>query len=123
LRSVTRTCGQTCLLLEYSEKMTTNKLEVANTIRTQIGPVAFMLMGASNLLGGEDYLQFKIGSNAKKVTHVTVTLLPSDTYKLTFQRVWGTKVTLLNELAGVYVDNLHDMIELHTGLFLSFNKK
>lgn len=100
-----------------------NKLEVANTICKQIGPVAFMLMGAKDLVGGEDFLKFKIGSNAKKVTHVTVTLLRSDTYKLSFHRVWGTKVTLLNELAGVYVDNLHDMIELHTGLFLSFSPR
>jgi hypothetical protein len=62
-------------------------MQVANVISEQIGHRAFVMMGASNLMGGESHLQFKIGTNSKTVTHVTVTLTSEDLYIVRFDRV------------------------------------
>lgn len=95
---------------------------VAQTIAAQIGNRAFAMMGAKNLLGGNDHLQFKVGKNAKGVTHITVTLDPSDTYTVKFQKVNKRTAGGVKELAAcedVYVDSLKTVIELNTGLYLS----
>ena len=99
-----------------------NDLAIANTIRSQIGHGAFVMLGASNLLGGPSHLQFKIGRNVKRVTHITVTLDPSDTYTVRFTRVGRSpnfKITEIAECAGVYADSLHAVIERHTDLCVS----
>ena len=94
-------------------------MEIAKEIRRQIGNRAFFMMGGKNLIASEDALTWKIGRNAKNVTHVTVTLDPSDTYTIKFQRVHGLKVTDKGELSMVYADQLHALIEENTGLYLS----
>lgn len=103
---------------------------VANTIAEQIGNRAFVMMGAKNLLGSESHLQFKIGTNCKKVTHVTVTLTSDDLYTVRFDRVtkigFNAKtgavtggVKQLQEVEGVDVGQLHRIISEGTGLYLS----
>ena len=94
-------------------------MTIAHTIQQQIGRRAFFMLGAKNLVGHSDGLSFRVGRNAKGVTHVTVTLLPSDTYRVHFQRVWGTKVTTKADHEGVYVDSLHQIIEAETGMYTS----
>lgn len=97
-------------------------MTVAQTIAEQIGNRAFVMMGAKNILGGDDHLQFKIGQNGKGVTHVTVTLASDDTYTVKFTRVGRApsyKITDLAEVSGVYVDSLKKTIEANTGLYLS----
>jgi hypothetical protein len=107
-----------------------NSMTVANVIAEQIGHRAFVMMGASNLLGGEKHLQFKIGTNGKKVTHVTVTLTSDDLYTVRFDRVtkigFSMKtgkttggVKMLAEVESVHVDQLHSIISEHTGMYLS----
>lgn len=94
-------------------------LAVAHEIKRQIGPVAFMLMGTkvSSFFGGEKFLQFKIGSNEKKIASIRVTLELNDTYKVSFYNRTGK---IINEVDDVYVDMLHGIIESNTGLYLSF---
>lgn len=94
---------------------------VAMTIAAQIGNGAFAMMGAKNLLSSADSLQWKIGRNAKAVTHITVRLDPSDTYTVIFHRVTkrGLSVVVKAEVAGVYVDSLHAVIESETGLYMN----
>ena len=80
------------------------------------------MMGAKNLLGSEDALQFKIGRNAKRVTHIRVTLDATDTYTVEFIRVGRApmfKTTPVADFSGVYADQLHAIIEANTGLYLS----
>lgn len=93
------------------------------TIQAQIGHRAFVMMGAKNLLAGANSLGWKVGKNAKKVTHVTVALDPSDTYTLHFQRVTkrGLNVSTIAKVSGVYVDSLHRVIEAETGMYLSLH--
>jgi hypothetical protein len=94
-------------------------MTIANTIRSQIGRKALFMLGAKNLVGSKDGLTFKVGRNAKGVTHVKVTLTPLDLYNVEFIRVWGTKITPKAECAGIYVDMLHAAIEEHTGMYTS----
>lgn len=60
--------------------MTTN-LQVAETIRQQLGGARFAMMtGAKNFVGGENMLLFSVGRGAKAgINRVRVTLDPSDT--------------------------------------------
>lgn len=57
------------------------------------------------------------------VTHVRITLEPSDTYKVEFLRVRSHgpahATTVLADFDGVYADMLHSIIETNTGLHLS----
>lgn len=96
-------------------------LAVTTEIRKQIGRMAEMMIGAKQFAfhfddAGNVYLIFKVGQNAKKVTHIRITLMPSDTYRMEFIRVYGTKFTVLADMADVYADSMHAMIELHTEL-------
>src|SRR5215467_4600155 len=102
--------------------MTTN-LEVAHTIQQQIGQRAFFMMGAKDLVGTENSLSWRIGRNAKSISHVEVVLDPSDTYTVRFKRIrmskGDIKITIVSESSDVYVDSLHTVIEEATGLYLS----
>lgn len=105
-----------------------NSIEVANTIREQLGHQALLMLGAKNLsstgkgpneLGG---LSFRIGNNAKGVTHIKISLHVSDTYKVEFikqHRAPSYEVERLHVSEDIYVDQLHDLIERHTGMYTS----
>ena len=94
----------------------------AKQIVDQIGNRAFTMMGASNLAAGNDHLSFKVGQNAKRVTHITVTLDASDTYSVEFIRCNLRAKEMRKVLASesnIYADQLHALIERETGLYLS----
>lgn len=81
------------------------------------------MIGAKNLCAtqheGNAALSFGIMRNASGVTHVRITLDPSDTYTVTFLKVRGVNVTTVHESEMVYSDSLNTCIEAHTGLRLS----
>ena len=94
-----------------------------NTIAQQLGGTRklAMMVGAKNFLALESGLTFKLGKGAQDgITHVTVTLDPSDTYTVRFQRVWGSKVTEKGSSSDVYCDQLVSLFESTTGFYLSF---
>ena len=99
------------------------ELQVAETIRQQIGNMAFLMLGAKDLVGSETekFLQFKVGRNAKSVSHIRVTLTPADTYTVTAYRMRRSKGVLeskeLDTREDVYVDSLHSVIESLTGMY------
>ena len=93
-----------------------SNLAIANEIRNQLGGMAFVMMGAKNLVGGNDFLQFKIGSNEKNVRTIRIRLDPSDTYTVQF---FNNRGNVLTECSDVYCDSLHNIIEEKTGLYLS----
>jgi hypothetical protein len=93
--------------------------EVAKTIASQIGNRAFMMIGAKNLVGGDNYLRFRIGRNAKSVNIVTVTLTPADTYDVEYGSLRGTSYKVKASEAGIYADMLHASIERNTGMYTS----
>lgn len=96
---------------------TTNTLEVANTIKGQIGNRALFMLGAKNFLGSENALTFKISGSPKRVSHIRVTLEPMDTYLVEFIRCHGTKLPVtLASRDGVHADSLVSVIENETAL-------
>lgn len=97
----------------------TNDMSIATTIRDQIGSRAFVMMGAKGLTGDSRSLQFKIGSNAKRVTNVHIELAADDTYTVSFWNIRGYSMKLLKQVEGVYCDQLRGIIESETGLYLS----
>lgn len=114
---------------------TTDSQTVANTIAAQIGPQAFTMMGASQLLALGNGLQFKVGKNAAKITKVRVELDgATDTYtvrfftgsveKVRFDKRTGEfktsggfrEVSIVSE---VFCDTLRKVLETGTGMYLS----
>lgn len=95
----------------------TTSLQVAETIRHQIGHQAFVMMGAKHLSGDEKSLQFRIGRNEKGVTHIRVSLASNDLYKVEFFRVRGIDAKTLATEEGLYAEDLLRSFERNTGLY------
>lgn len=99
------------------------KLAQANTIARQIGNGALFMMGAKNLIAHTTEenaaLSFKIGRNDNGITHLKITLEPSDTYSIKFLKVRGLNVSTVAEVDMVFEDVLKQVIENRTGLRLS----
>jgi hypothetical protein len=97
-----------------------SNLQVAKTILEQLGGNKFIAMtGAKNLVGGETSLSFKIGRNAKKISHVRIELDPSDTYTIKFLRVRKLEVKEVSSFSGVYNDQLQAVFTANTELYTS----
>ena len=106
--------------MKNERKYTTEESrEIAGIIHRQLGGGRFNLMtGAKNFGFGDGSLSFKIGRNAKKVTHVTITLR-NDLYDMKFIRIHGAKMTTLFEIEGVFNDQLQSIFTEQTELYTS----
>ena len=95
-------------------------LQVAKTILEQLGGNKFIAMtGAKNFVGSETGLSFKIGRNAKSISHVRIELDPSDTYTIKFLRVRKHEVKEISSFSGVYFDSLQSVFTANTELYTS----
>lgn len=95
-------------------------MQVAKTILEQLGGNKFIVMtGAKNFVGSDDSLSFRIGRNAASVNAVTITLLPSDTYRMDFYRIRKSQITQVKEFTDVYADQLQSLFTEATGLYTS----
>jgi hypothetical protein len=99
-------------------------MNVANTIRSQIGNLALRMIGARNLTALSDGcggLLFKTGRVAAgKADCVKIVLTADDLYTVTFSKPRGRNNRIIAECEGVYADMLHDLIEKHTGMYTRF---
>ena len=82
-----------------------------------------LLTGAKDFVAGEDRLTMRIGRNPKRVSHVRITLDPSDTYRMEFLNVRAGECRTVAEVPGVYHDQLKDVFEAHTGLFVTLSPR
>lgn len=90
---------------------------IAQEILNQLGGNRFIVMtGSKNLMAGKNFLTFKVGKNAKKVTNCKVTLNDFDTYDLEFFNVRGVNVKTLYKAENVYCDMLQEVFTENTGL-------
>ena len=89
---------------------------VAQIIADQLGQRTLYMIGASRLVGAKNSLMFKVGRNANKVTHLRITLDPSDTYTVEALAIRGISIVTKGKATDVYVDSLHRTIESLTGL-------
>jgi hypothetical protein len=94
-----------------------NRPEIAQEIANQIGNQALMMIGAKQLGFTQNSLTFKVGRNAKAVTHVRITLNSLDLYDMEFLRIRGTDVHPIAIANDCYSDMMNRMIETHTGLY------
>src|SRR5215469_5789164 len=76
-----RTCGS-----DHRKQRKMADLTAAKTILEQLGGEHFVAMtGATDFVGTEDSLTFKVGSNPNHVSHVRVTQTPGDLYAVTLK--------------------------------------
>ncbi len=95
--------------------------EQATEIFSQIGHKALVMMGARDKTFSTEngFIQFKIGRNAGKVSHIKISLNGLDLYNIEFLNIRAGKVKTVNEFEGLYNDQLHGIIEEQTGMYLS----
>jgi hypothetical protein len=93
-----------------------NSMQVAETIKDQIGRQALFMLGAHQLVGDADLLQFGI-KGCPKINKIVVRLEPSDTYTVQFWKVGRGAFVQVAEVDNVYADSLRATIEKHTGLY------
>lgn len=96
-------------------------MQVAQTILAQLGGQRFVVMtGARNLVSDahceRGCLSFKVGKNAKGVTHVRITLQADDLYRVETLKVRGMTITPVADVRGVYADKLRATFTAATGL-------
>jgi hypothetical protein len=95
--------------------------QVAQTIAEQLGGTGRlkMMTGAYNFGTSGNNLTFRI-KNSFKVNYVRITLNGKDLYDLQFGRVSGTKFTIVKEYSDIYNDQLIELFEETTGMYLRF---
>lgn len=90
----------------------------ATEILRQLGGNRFIAMtGANNMTRGERILNFKIGKNEKKVTHVKITLTNFDLYDMTFYRVRKNAILFQHTIKDVYNSDLQKVFTENTGMY------
>ena len=95
---------------------------VSDTILKQLGGAARLqaMIGVKQFTGNKDNLVVKWTARSKNGANcVRVTLEPSDTYKVEFLSLRGTKITPKGTTEGLYADDLIRHFERETGLLLS----
>jgi hypothetical protein len=96
-------------------------MQTAKTILEQIGGNKFIAMtGAKNFVGGENFLQFSIGSGAKnKSNKVKITLTTADLYEIEFFNIRGINIKEISKHEMIYADQLKTVFTEQTGFYTS----
>ena len=99
-------------------------MSVADTILQQLGGAMFQRMtGSHNFIGSTDGLSMKLTRNKSKANYLKITLLPSDTYRMVFERVsliqktFTVKHVVKAQYDEVYFDQLQELFTAATGLY------
>lgn len=88
----------------------------AGVLIKQLGGSRFIAMtGAKDFVVGPKGATFKIGRNAKSISHVRFDL-ENDLYNVEFLLVRGTNIRVKSYFKHVYFDQLRDLFEKETGL-------
>ena len=98
---------------------TTDSMQITTTIDAQLGAGFFMMVGAHSKCARHRGLQFAIKAKAKNgINRIDVVLNESDEYEIAFWKYQprGFKMKLIEEVTGLGVEQLHDVIESVTGL-------
>jgi hypothetical protein len=97
------------------ERTKEEKMEIARTILRQLGGHKFVVMTGARQMDALDCgLRFKLPS--RKTNLVTITLDPSDTYTMIFEKYHGLKRRTIAEYTGIYDDMLQEIFTHETGL-------
>ncbi len=103
-----------------TESATVEGTEVADTIAKQMGGLGKlrMMIGAKNITAGDNSLSFQFPNPQRsKGNGCRITLRPDDTYDMEFFS--GSAAKVVKKIEGVYADQLMDLFEKQTGLYLT----
>ena len=103
---------------------TSEQLQIANTILSQLGSHLNCMTGAKNFVFGENdkgqvYVTFKIGRNSNSINYVKITLNSLDLYDTEYSRITVKSHKVKSESKGIYNDMLKADFESATGMYLS----
>jgi len=102
--------------------MTTQSMQIAETILAQLGGNRFVAMtGAKGFCATGDGLSFKLPSatraDGKRVNHVRVTLNGSDLYDVSFYYLTTKALAVVSDSRDVYAEDLQETFTAGTGLY------
>lgn len=101
--------------------MTTRNQQIAQTILSQLGGGAFMMItGSKQPLAVPNGLRIRLAKNKTRANLLTITLTPEDLYDVEFKYfAVGEKITdvVVSKSEGVYAEDLQDIFENVTGLY------
>jgi hypothetical protein len=94
--------------------------EIAKTILQQMRGMGRLkcMTGAYNFADHGNGVSFRF-KGSKASNYCKVTLDPSDTYSFELGKIWGHKYTVKADYTGIYCDQLVEIFERDTGLYLS----
>lgn len=93
-------------------------IEVSKTIRKQIGNRALYWMGTQRLTAIKNGLGIRF-NGSRKSNYIEIILTPMDMYAVKFFKVTYYDERLVSEHHDIYCDQLKELIENKTGLYLS----
>jgi len=98
-------------------------MEIAKTIIEQLGGTGRLnvMIGATGFVAGEANVMFSF-KGSRKFNKIRITLNGLDLYDIEFMKYSPSKlaITKTESVENVYADQLQELIEGRTGLFLSF---
>jgi len=96
------------------------KTQIAQTILDQLGGGRFIIMvGARNIMATNDGLIMSLRRNKIGASHLQISLLSNDTYKMEFIVVRNFERKTKKEITGLYCDQLIPIFERETGYYTS----
>lgn len=100
-------------------------MNTAETILNQIGGNKFLAMtGSKNLLNVGNGLKMNLTRNASGAQYLKIVLNSTDTYDMTFYSAktvnFDIVIKVKKEITNVYADQLANIFESTTGLFVKF---
>jgi hypothetical protein len=93
-----------------------NQLVMAENGRT----VLALMIGAKHFARGEDNVSFKF-PRSNSINYCKLTLTPDDLYTLELGYIHGLNYKVRKELKGLYWDQLKEIFENETKLYLSLS--
>lgn len=94
--------------------------QIARTILQQLGgPKIGAFIGTKTWIGGNNSLSFRF-KGSKKYNMCKIQLNSLDTYDVTFYKFRGIDVIREDGINGIYCDQLVEIFERTTNLFLHF---
>lgn len=96
--------------------------QIASTILSQLGGSKIgCMIGVDQFVAIENGLQFRFKAKAKNKSNlIQVKLNDSDLYDITFGYIRGANYSVRSEFSDIYCDQLIEIFEEQTGLFLHF---
>ena len=97
-----------------------NNMEIAQIILTQLGGAKRLklMTGATQFIAVENGLAFSFMARAH-YNHIQIRLTPADLYTVRFSKYRGVSLVREKEITDLFNDQLKEVFEEETGLFLS----